>query len=68
MFIGGIPSPARYIGIRTLGRISFQSLERKRLRGKVLIAWDLASFAVGILALGSPLFLLGGAGPPFHPE
>jgi hypothetical protein len=68
MFIGGIPSPARYIGIRTLGRISFQSLEKKRLRGKVLIAWDLASFALGILALRLAAVSPRGAGPPFHPE
>jgi hypothetical protein len=41
MFTGSDPSPARYIGIRTLGRISFQSLERKRLRGKVSILLSL---------------------------
>ena len=39
----GVPAPphppfARYIGIKTLAHISCQSLERQRVRGKVLSA------------------------------
>ena len=37
MFTGVPPSPSRYIGIRTLGGLSFQSIERKLLIGKVFI-------------------------------
>ena len=37
----GYPSPTRYIRIKTLARISCQSLERTVVRGKVLTKKEL---------------------------
>ena len=64
----GYPLPTRYIGIRTLGRIPFQSLERKWLRGKVFILLSLRDVPLAVRAPGWALLLPPGVGPPFRPD
>ena len=60
--VGGAPSPTRYIRIKTLGRISRQSLERKIVIGKVLIALELVRKPSALSCQPSvkPLKTLGG--------
>ena len=68
LVIGGTPSPPRSIGIKTLAGFFCQSIERKRLRGKVLTDLDLGSLPLLLWAPGWAVLLPPGAGPPFRPE
>jgi hypothetical protein len=52
--VGDAPSPARSIEIKTLAGFFWQSIEGKRLRGKVLIALELDphSLLFGVPGMG----------------
>jgi hypothetical protein len=64
----GYPLPTRSIGIKNLAGFFWQSIEWKRLRGKVLIALDLGPLPLLLWAPGWVVLLPLGAGPPFRPE
>ena len=64
----GYPSPTRSIGIKTLAGFLCQSIERKRLRDKVLIALDLGPLPLLLWAPGWAVLVPPGAGPPFRPD
>jgi hypothetical protein len=55
LYVQSPPPPPRYIGIKTLGEVSRQSLERNELRGKVFNNNDLRDpfAALRISAAGS---------------
>jgi hypothetical protein len=50
--VGDTPSPARSIGMKTLAGFFWQSIEGKRLRGKVLIVLELGSPPLVVWAPG----------------
>jgi hypothetical protein len=68
LVISGTPSPTRSIGIKTLAGFFCQSIERKRLRGKVLIALDLGPLLLLLWAPGWAVLLSLDVGPPFRPD
>ncbi|MGO9865055.1 MAG: hypothetical protein ACLPLR_15715 [Terriglobales bacterium] len=61
---GGGLSPTRCFGIKTLAGIFWQSIEGKRLRGKVLIALELGSLQLLLLGPGMGGFACGWRGTP----